>query len=125
MRKQYYFRPSERGYCAWDVDRLISLTSSFRPRAIRLGDIAELDQPFCLEGSAGIPTYREVAEHAKLIAGADLRFPIIVSSTGRVMDGMHRIMKALNAGMATIDAVVFESDPEPDYVDICPDDLPY
>ncbi len=25
-RKQFHFRPSERGLCAWDIDRLIELT---------------------------------------------------------------------------------------------------
>jgi hypothetical protein len=53
MRKQYYFRPSQRGYFAWDVDRLVSLTSATQPRTVRLTDSAELDQPF----SDAVPTY--------------------------------------------------------------------
>lgn len=75
--------------------------------------------------SADVPTYRELAEHARLIDEADLSFPIILSSTHRVMDGMHRVMKAINAGMTTIDAVTFERDPEPDYADVLPYELPY
>jgi hypothetical protein len=122
MRKQYYFRPSSRGYFAWDVDRLVSLTSGLRPRAVSLSDIAEIDEACHPEGH---PTYREIAGHAKLIDEAELRFPIIMSAGGRVMDGMHRVMKALNAGLATIDAVVFEHDPPPDYVDVFPEQLPY
>jgi hypothetical protein len=38
---------------------------------------------------------------------------------------MHRVLKALNAGHSTIDAVIFANDPEPDYVDVFPDELPY
>ncbi len=41
------------------------------------------------------------------------------------MDGMHRVLKALNAGEESVDAVVFDQDPEPDYTDVFPDDLPY
>jgi hypothetical protein len=125
MRKQYYFQPSQRGYLAWDVDRLISLTRGLRSQPVALSRIQELDNPFAMEGSADVPTYREVAEHARLIEEADLGFPIILSSKHRVMDGMHRVMKALNAGRSTIDAVIFERDPAPDYVDVSPDELPY
>ncbi len=70
-------------------------------------------------------TCREIAGHARLIAECDLRFPIILSSDGRVMDGMHRVCKALNLGMEAIQAVRFTQDPEPDYIGVHPDRLPY
>jgi hypothetical protein len=41
------------------------------------------------------------------------------------MDGMHRVLKALTAGMETIDAFIFDRDPAPDYVDVYPEQLPY
>jgi hypothetical protein len=66
-----------------------------------------------------------MVEHIRLVETADLRFPIILSSEGRVMDGMHRVVKALLAGRATIDAVRFTADPEPDYIDVDPNQLPY
>jgi hypothetical protein len=125
VRKQYYFRPSARGYYAWDVDRLVKLTSGFNRQKVPLSEITELDEAFCLEGSDEVPTYRQIAEDVRLIEEADLRFPIIMSSDRRVMDGMHRVLEALNAGMETIDAVIFEDDPEPDYVDVYPSQLPY
>jgi hypothetical protein len=65
------------------------------------------------------------SQHIRLIETADLRFPIILSSEGRVMDGMHRVVKALLAGRATIDAVRFTVDPEPDYIGVDPNQLPY
>jgi len=46
-------------------------------------------------------------------------------SDGRVMDGMHRVCKALLEGRETIAALQFELDPEPDFRDVQPDDLPY
>ena len=41
------------------------------------------------------------------------------------MDGMYRICKALLEGLSDIEAVRFIHDPEPDYVGIHPDHLPY
>jgi hypothetical protein len=42
-----------------------------------------------------------------------------------VMDGMHRVAKAVRAGLQTIEAVQFTVDPEPDHVGREPADLPY
>jgi hypothetical protein len=61
----------------------------------------------------------------RLIDEADLSFPIILSSTGAVMDGRHRLAKALLQGRTEIDAVQFDQDPEPDHIGLGPDDLPY
>ena len=44
---------------------------------------------------------------------------------GRVMDGMHRIARALLGGVAEIGAVRFPHPLEPDYRDVQPDQLPY
>ena len=37
-------------------------------------------------------------EHIRLMEEADLSFPIILSATGAVMDGMHRVAKAALLG---------------------------
>ena len=125
MRKQYHFRPSADGYYAWDIDRLITLSSTFARQRVSISEIAEIDEAFWSGEAGGNLTCRDVAEHARLIEAADLGYPIILCSKRRVMDGMHRVLKALNAGETSIEAVVFEQDPEPDYVDVLPDDLPY
>jgi hypothetical protein len=124
MRKQYYFRPSERGFLAWDVDRLITLTKHFSRVHIPLSAIRELDEPFWSDED-GTRTWRVLVEHIRLIEAADLSFAIILSSDGGVMDGMHRVAKAVLLGRATIEAVQFTDDPQPDYVDVHPNDLPY
>ena len=124
MRKQYHFRPSANGYYAWDFDRLVSLTSGQKSQKVQLNGIAEINENFWFGGPNDIATCRLIAEHARLIEEADLSHPIIMCSSRRVMDGMHRVLKALNAGLETIDAVIFEQDPEPDYVDVLPDELP-
>ena len=124
MRKQYHFRPGSHGLRAWDIDRLVMLTKDLPTIQIPLGAIAELDQPYWY-GHGPIPSCRNIAEHARLIDEADLAFPIILSSDGRVMDGMHRVAKAAMKGHASISARQFARNPEPDYVGMNPDELPY
>ncbi|MFN0179597.1 MAG: hypothetical protein ACKVZ0_12435 [Gemmatimonadales bacterium] len=121
MRKQYHFRPSDAGLRAWDVDRLVALTKHLEPQLVPVTSIRELDEPYW-----GQPmTCRDVADHVRLISEADLSYPVILSSDGRMMDGMHRVLKALIEGESHIRAVRFVTDPEPDFVGIDPDDLPY
>ena len=125
MRKQYYFRPSKRGYYAWDVDRLVESTKKLERKQVRLDSIREIDENCWFGSKNDKPTCRSIVEHMRLVDEADLSFPIILSSEGRVMDGMHRVAKALLEGQKTIEAVKFNKDPEPDYEDVHPDDLPY
>ena len=125
MRKQYHFRPTERGVLIWDVGRLVELTKDFPRIEVSLSEIPELDESFWFDAEGDKPTCRRIALHAKLINETDLKHPIILSQDGRVMDGMHRVCRALISGVETIQAVQFEEDPEPDYIDVSPDDLPY
>jgi hypothetical protein len=124
MRKQYHSRESNGKRLIWDVHRLVELSSTLPVRSVRLDSIAELDEPFWFD-SVGDATCRAVADHAGLIAETDLRYPIILSADGRVMDGMHRVAKAYLEDRQSIDAVRFDRDPEPDFVDRDPDSLPY
>jgi|SRR5215510_381961 len=123
MRKQYYFRPSDRGLLAWDVDRLVELSSHLPRKRIQLSDIRELDLEW--SGDDERRTWRAMLEHMRLIGEADLSFPIIVSATGAVMDGMHRVARAVLQGRLEIEAVQFDEDPEPDYIGLRPDELAY
>lgn len=123
MRKQYYFLPSSRGLLAWDVDRLVQLSSNLPRKRIPLSEIRELDQPWFGENER--QTWRALIEHVKLMDEADLSFPVILSSNGAVMDGMHRIAKAVWQGRKEIEAVQFTEDPEPDHVGLGPEELPY
>jgi hypothetical protein len=91
MRKQYYFRASNRGLLAWDIDRLVALTISLPRRLVALSEIQELDEPWSGDER---PTWRALLEHGRLIEAADLSYPIILSANGEVMDGRHRIAKA-------------------------------
>lgn len=123
MRKQYFFRDSPRGLLAWDVDRLVHLTRDFPVRAVPLDVITALDERVFGEDDPG--TWRALVEHVRLLHAAELRYPIILAADGRVMDGRHRVARALLEGRPTVDAVQFDHDPPPDYVGCHPDELPY
>jgi hypothetical protein len=125
MRTQYHFRNSERGLCAWDVARLIELAQSLPRERVPLAAIRELDEPFWCGAEGQKLTCRQIVDHARLMLDCDPVHPIILSRDGRVMDGMHRVCRALLAGITEIDAVRFSEDPKPDYVGVGPDDLPY
>jgi hypothetical protein len=66
-----------------------------------------------------------VIDHVRLIQEVDISYPVILGVDGRVMDGMHRIARAILEGHATITAVQFEIHPEPDYRDCRPGELPF
>lgn len=108
---------------AWDVDRLVQLSSTLPRKQVPLSNIRELDDVW--GGDDELLTWRAIIEHMTLIDGADLSFPIILSSSGAVMDGMHRVARAAREGRKEIAAVQFDHDPEPDHVGLGPNDLPY
>ncbi len=125
MRKQYHIRNSARGLLAWDVDRLLRLTSEQDAVDMPLEKIRELDENFWFSSDGDAPTCRRVAEHVKLINETSLDHPIIIDPEGRVMDGMHRVCKALIGGLKSIKAVKLSAMPEPDFVGVPIDQLPY
>ena len=106
---------------AWDVDRLVALAKDLTPELVPLTAIVELDEPYW--GDSITP--RNVADHARLIAEADPTYPVILSSDGRIMDGMHRVLMALMRGETHVLAVRFTTDPHPDFEGVHADDLPY
>lgn len=62
-------------------------------------------------------TMREMVMHMNAVNDADLNCPIIMDEDGEIMDGRHRIMKALMTGVKTIKAVRFDVNPDPCRVD--------
>jgi hypothetical protein len=125
MRKQYHPMPSENGLRVWDVDRLVRLSAELPLRRVPLNEIWELDETRWFDDEKEPPTCRAVLEHMRLVLESDESFPILLGSDGRVMDGMHRVLKVALKGGSEIDAKQFVVDPEPDYVGVSLDDLPY
>jgi len=125
VRKQYNLLPSAHGFDAWDVDRLVELSAQLPIEDVSLNEISEIDSAYWYLGDGTQPTVRSVAEHARLIEAVDVTFPIILNVDGRVMDGMHRVARALIEGRSSVKAVRFIVEPPPDYRDCDPSTLPY
>ena len=109
---------------AWDVLRLIELTQKNQVVQVPLSEIRELKETYWF-GLGAPPVTEDIAQHAKQIYEADLSYPIILCPEGRVMDGMHRVCKALLEKRTYILAVKLTELHEPDYVGKQPDELPY
>lgn len=98
----------------WHTERLWELAKALEPFEILVEDIPELDQNCWFPDRE--PTLRRIAEHSRRIIDADLGRPIILNADGSLMDGGHRICKALLEGTASVLAVRFETMPEPDEI---------
>ena len=92
-------------------------------------DLEPFDMPICCidttaEGlwKGHCETIKHFAVHMRRVNKADLSYPIILSDNGFIMDGWHRIVKALVEGVVTIKAVRFDETPEPDYVEDAEDE---
>ena len=56
-------------------------------------------------------TLRSFLGHVKLVNDADLSYPILLNEDGGIIDGKHRLAKAILDGHKTIKARRFEKDP--------------
>jgi hypothetical protein len=114
MKIKNFCHPDEQmskvGRHNWSVSRLITLAKS-----LPVMDIP-LDHLFIFYKYDSL-SLRELVGHMKSVNDADLKYPIILDEDGEVMDGRHRIMKALLTGKKTIKAVRFEENPSPCSVD--------
>jgi len=99
----------------WYTERLWSEAKALKPFEVELSSIRELDQD-CWFGASRKATLREVASHCKRIGAASLDWPIILNADGSLMDGGHRVCKALLEGRSTIRAVQFSAMPDPDEI---------
>jgi hypothetical protein len=124
VRKQYHLWPGDEGIDAWDVDRLIELTIALPVFDVPLGELPEIDSAYWFD-AAKPPTVRRIVEHVRLMNEVDPSWPVILGPDNRVMDGMHRIARALLEERPSVSAVRLAQIPPPDYRGCQPDDLPY
>ena len=125
IRPQYHFRQTGSGLDAWDVRRLIQLAEHLPVRQIDPSSLPDIHTNPWYKEDGAVPSPLSFVEHMRLTAECDLTYPIILDARGRVMDGMHRVCKALLNNVSSIPAVQFASDPVPDFVNCHPKDLPY
>jgi hypothetical protein len=122
--------PPKRRFCSdgrsiWYIDRLWPLAAGLPEEDLPIDQVRELDQ-VCWFGEAwgARPTCRLVIEHCQRILDADGSYPIIVGPDGSVLDGMHRVAKAVLEGRASVRAVRVRTMPPPDET-LRPDDPRY
>ena len=90
----------------WRMEQLWELARGLPTRKVRLSELGGFDEVHWFGGALNVqPTCRAIAEHARDIYEADLGCPIILSPTGEVLDGWHRICKAFLEGIEQIEAV--------------------
>ena len=123
MRKQYHFRQVGEDIYIWDVHSLVALSEKLNVKEILITDIQELNEAYWFPDTH--PTTQQMIEHMQLVNAADLSYPIILCAEGRVMDGMHRIAKAILGHQTHIQAVQFEHTPKPDFINVDEGDLDY
>jgi hypothetical protein len=90
----------------WSVSRLVDLSK----------DLEIIDAPLDLISVNSVYEclrLRDFVMHMKAIEDADLSYPIILDEDGELMDGRHRIMKAMMLGNETIKVVRFQKNPSP------------
>ncbi|HJE03850.1 MAG TPA: hypothetical protein K8U92_08240 [Aliarcobacter thereius] len=124
MRKQYHFRNIYNNIHIWDVDNIILLTKDLEEEEIPLSSIKELDETYWYDIDNS-PTCRSVAEHMILVQEADLKYPIIICPEGKIIDGMHRVVKAYLNNQKSIFSYRLKKMPKPDFININPEELPY
>lgn len=124
MPEYHFWKPaSGDGRDAWDVARLIELAAALPIEHVALADIEEIDSVYWFDGVTYRPTVRAVVEHVERIRTVDPSHPILLGPDGRIMDGMHRIARALLEGATTIAAKRFPELPEPDHRNVEPASL--
>jgi len=97
---------SRLGNHQWSVNKLFKLAEDLKVMEIPLDHLN-------INYTYQHLNLRYMAMHFKAVQKADLSYPIILDEDGELMDGRHRLMKALIKGHKTIKAVRFESNPKP------------
>jgi hypothetical protein len=110
MKIKNFYHPNKQmcklGNHEWSVARLFTLAKDLPVMTI------PLDHLYIYHKYSDL-SLREMVGHMKSVIDADLKFPIILDEDGELMDGRHRIMKALLENKKTIKAVRFEENPTP------------
>ena len=99
----------------WRMPTIWAMAEGKPPTLVAIEELNILDEVVWFGGPKNVqPTVRTIAQRARDIFDADLSYPIIMTRSGDVLDGAHRIAKAYLAGLEVISAVVLEDWPAPD-----------
>jgi hypothetical protein len=101
----------------WDVERLWGLSSDLEPEFISIEELTDqLDSQCWGDNLLARITPNRIIKHARRIleTEGDEIYPIILNQDGKVMDGMHRLCKAVLEDRSHVWVVRFDTDPKPD-----------
>ena len=90
----------------WSVAKLIQLAKDLPVMEIPLDHLYT-----CYRHS--FESLQKMATHINAVMQCDLKYPIILDENGLIMDGRHRVMKAMIQGKKTVKAVRFERTTQP------------
>jgi hypothetical protein len=113
------------GRVIWFIDRIWVAAKGLPEFDFPIDNVPILDE-VCWFGDVWgkKPTCRAVIEHCRRIMAADMSYPIILAPNGDVLDGVHRIARAMLEGRTTVRAVKLQNMPPWDEL-IPPDDPRY
>lgn len=94
------------GKYSWSVARLFELSKDLNVMDVPLDHLNVYNKYDDL-------SLRQMVMHMNAVNNADLQHPIILDEDGELMDGRHRLMKAMLKGHETIKAVRFDVNPSP------------
>jgi hypothetical protein len=99
------------GDCAWRVPDLWELSADLPIHEVPL---VGMNLDLGMWDDVGTD-FLEFCKHANLVNKADLKYPILLAPLGYVIDGRHRLAKAIIKGHKTIKVQRLLKMPEPDY----------
>lgn len=116
-----YSRENSDGtFAGWNVKRLWQLSKALPVENKPIQAFQEAIDKWISFESVEQPDGRMTAnidiEHFYRIKRASLKYPIILDMDGRIMDGMHRLMKTYLSDRPIILVVQFTKTPDPDIV---------
>jgi len=95
----------------WKVETLINASAKLSVFKFYLDKIS-LEYPIAWH----LTNIRDIINHFNRIDNANLRTPIILRPDGRVMNGWHRIIKAMAQNKKYVLAKQFTESPPPDFI---------
>lgn len=102
------------GERVWHIETVWRAALDLPVEEVPIYEIREIDEDCWFGGRPA--TVRDVVSHARRIVDADLSLPVILASDGQVLDGMHRIAKAVLCGQISVAAQRLATDPDPDWL---------
>ncbi len=102
-------------YHVWYTEKFWEATRDCPVIEVELESLKHLDG-VCWFDANFRPTLRNVVEHFVRMERVDMSYPIILDPAGQLLDGAHRVAKALARGETTIRAVRLPEMPPPDEI---------